>query len=56
MAALSVSMKQDQLAQQVGLAVMKKAMDTAKTNSEGLMKVMEQSVSPHLGNTIDIKI
>ncbi len=55
-AALSVSMKQGQLMQQVGLAVMKKAMASAEMSVEGLLKALEQSVNPNLGQNIDIRL
>lgn len=55
-AAASVVMNQSKLAQQVGLAVFKKAMDSAKTNSDTMIKVMEQSVTPHVGQNVDIRI
>ncbi|NLX63541.1 MAG: putative motility protein [Clostridiaceae bacterium] len=55
-AAVSVLMKQQQLIQQVGLSVMKKAMSSTETSTEALIKMMEQSVQPNLGQNIDIKI
>lgn len=55
-AALSVSMSQASLAQQVGLSVAKLSIDTATQNAEDLTKLMEQSVNPNLGSNIDISI
>jgi hypothetical protein len=55
-AALSVITKHAALMQQVGTAVMKKAMEAAKVNSEAMIKIMEQSVNPNLGTHIDIKV
>lgn len=55
-AAMSVVMKQGQLMQQVGVAVMKKAMESAEISTEALLQVMEQSVQPNLGQNIDIKL
>jgi hypothetical protein len=55
-AALSISMKQGQLMQQVGIAVMKKAMTSAETNVEALLKVLQQSVQPNLGQNVDIRL
>ena len=54
-AALSVSMKQNSLSQQVGISVLKKAMNVENENGEALTKMMESSVSPTLGNNIDVK-
>lgn len=55
-AALSISMKQGQLMQQVGIAVMKKAMTNAETSTEALLKVLQQSVQPNLGQNVDIRL
>jgi len=55
-AAASILIKQQQLIQQVGISVMKKAMSSAETNTEALIKMMEQSVQPNLGQNIDIKL
>lgn len=55
-AALSISMKQASLAQQVSIAMTKKVMDTAEVNAQALTKMMEQSVNPNLGKNIDISV
>jgi len=55
-AAASIIMKQQQLKQQVGISVMKKAMSSAETSTEALLKMMEQSVQPNLGQNIDIRL
>ncbi|MGI6086004.1 MAG: YjfB family protein [Acetivibrionales bacterium] len=55
-AALSVSMKHSRLIQQVGITVLKKAMESAQTNTEDLLKALEQSVTPSLGQNVDIKL
>lgn len=55
-AAMSVVMKQGQLMQQVGVSVMKKAMENAEISTEALLQAMEQSVQPNLGQNIDIKL
>ncbi|GAB2544950.1 YjfB family protein [Gracilibacillus alcaliphilus] len=54
-AALSMMMNQSQLKQQVDIAVMKKAIDQAQVQSEEMIKLMEGSVQPHLGQQIDMK-
>lgn len=54
-AALSTAMSQASLQQQVSLSVTNKAMDQAEVASQGLIKMMEQSVTPHLGGSIDVK-
>lgn len=55
-AALSVLMKQGQVIQQVGIAVMKQAMDSAEMGTEALLQALEHSVQPNLGQNIDIKL
>lgn len=54
-AAVSIGLKQVQLAQAAGTSILKKAMDTAQVQAQDLLKIMEQSVQPQLGNNIDIE-
>ncbi len=53
-AAVSIGLKQVQLAQAASTSILKKAMDNAQVQAQDLLKIMEQSVQPQLGNTIDI--
>ena len=55
-AALSVISHQNAVKQQAGIAVLKKAMDNMESNNQALIKVMEQSVNPHIGANVDIKV
>jgi RNA-splicing ligase RtcB len=55
-AALSVVLNQSQVQQEATLSVMKMAMNTAEDNSTTLTKMLEQSVQPHLGSKIDLKL
>lgn len=62
-AALSMGLKQVQLQQAVGTAVMKLAMDAGRENADMLTKllagstqVIEQSVNPHLGTKLDVRV
>lgn len=55
-AAISMGLSQIKLAQEASVSVMKMAMDTAKSQSSDLTKLMEQSVNPSLGQSIDIKL
>lgn len=53
-------LSQSKVKQQASLAVMKNAMDTAKTNGNNLIHMLEKSTSPqvshpYLGKKIDIK-
>ena len=62
-AALSMGLSQMKVAQQASVSVMKMAMDSMKGQSIDLTrmlevntKMMEQSVNPHVGGNIDIKL
>lgn len=61
--AMSIGFSQAKLGQAVSLSLMKKVMDTSQQNANMInemmnmnVKSMEKSVSPHLGNSIDIKL
>lgn len=55
-AALSISMKQAQLAQDVSLALIKKVMNISTDNNLQLIKMMEFSTNPNLGSNIDLMV
>lgn len=55
-AALSASMSQMKIAQQVSLSVAKLSMDATKVQADGMVKALEQSVNPHLGSNLDLKL
>ena len=40
----------------IGTAVLAKNLDTFETSGEGIVKMMEQSVNPGIGQNIDLKI
>ncbi|QJD87165.1 YjfB family protein [Cohnella herbarum] len=44
------------LKNQVGVAVLDKSLDIAKQQGQQMVQLMEQSVQPHLGQSIDIKV
>ena len=61
--ALSISLNQMKGQLQASTSIMKMAMTTAKDQSIGLLKMletntklMEQSVNPHIGGNVDIKL
>lgn len=54
-AALSMSLSQMNVRQEASVLVTKKAMDQAETNSANIVKMLEQSVQPHIGSSIDLK-
>ncbi|HWR09265.1 YjfB family protein [Sporomusa sp.] len=56
-AALSSAVSQASVSNQANILVMKKVMDTADTQSQGLLELLPATsrISPsHLGNSIDI--
>jgi len=62
-AAISMGLSQMNLQQQASISVMKMAMDTAVMQSVDMTemlevntKVMEQSVNPHIGGNVDIRL
>ncbi len=55
-AALSTSMSQSLLAQNVGVSVAKLALQSANQDSENLTKMMELSVNPNVGQNFDVSI
>ena len=60
-AGLSTIMKTSELQGQVGTAVLSKAMNVNEELGAGLVQMidaaaMEQSVNPHIGGNIDIRI
>ena len=55
-AALSMGLSQMRLANEVGASVLKMAMDSGEASMDGMVKIMEQSVNPHIGGSIDIKL
>jgi hypothetical protein len=44
------------LAQQVDIAITKKAMNYTAESSEALINMMERSVNPNIGSKIDVKV
>ncbi|WP_040683379.1 YjfB family protein [Thermosinus carboxydivorans] len=59
-AAVSVVLNNSKIADQAGVQVMKLAMDTVASQSKALtadmVQLMQQSVQPHLGGNVDIKV
>ncbi|WP_083512056.1 YjfB family protein [Amphibacillus sediminis] len=54
-ARLSMAMSQANVQQQVSLSVMGKTMDQVEMQSDGLIEMLEKSVHPYLGQTIDVQ-
>lgn len=55
-AGLSMNMAQSNVIRDVNLALMSDVLDQAKQNSMALTKMMESSVTPNLGQNIDIRL
>lgn len=55
-AALSMAMSQVNIQQQVGVSLTKDILENAEMQSGKLLQMMEQSVNPNLGGSIDIKL
>ncbi|MBS5934817.1 Putative motility protein [Anaerosporobacter mobilis DSM 15930] len=54
--ALSSGLSQANLMSQVSASVLKLSMDTVEQSMDNMIKMMETSVNPNLGGTIDISI
>jgi hypothetical protein len=55
-AALSMSLNQINTSSEVGVAMLSKALDTQETMGAEMVKMMEQSVNPHIGANIDVSV
>ncbi len=55
-AAASTAMSQSALAQAVSIRVLKMANNQAELQGQNLVKLMEQSLNPNLGKSLDIRI
>lgn len=53
---LSVAMAQANTVNQYNIAMLAKTLDTVEESGAMMIKMMEQSVTPHLGQNIDISI
>lgn len=57
---LSTALANTQVMNQVGIAVLDKALENSKTAGEGLIQMMDRSmelsVNPHIGSNIDLFI
>lgn len=54
--ALSMSLSQIDVSNKVGVAMLGKSLDTMEQMGEGMTKMMEASVTPHLGQNIDLSV
>lgn len=54
-AALSIVLSQANVRQEATMSVMKKTTDQAESNGQDVMKMLEQSIQPHIGRSVDLK-
>ena len=52
-ASLSMGMSTSMVNSDVGVAVLGKSLDTLKQAGDGMLKMMESSVTPNIGQNID---
>lgn len=55
-AALSVNMAQANVQSAIGVSLLKMANEAAKQQGDQLVQMMMQSVQPHLGSNLDIRV
>ena len=55
-AALSTAMHMTDVQNQVGIAMLSKSLDTLDEMGNGMVKIMEASVTPELGQNIDVLV
>ncbi|MDY5577029.1 MAG: YjfB family protein [Lachnospiraceae bacterium] len=55
-AALSTAMKMSEINTDIGFAVLDRSLEMIDDMGEGMIKIMESSVNPELGQNIDLYI
>lgn len=55
-ASISTAMSMADLQTDIGVAVLSKSMDTMETMGEGIKKMLETSVNPHIGGNVDVTV
>ena len=55
-AALSMALSQMKARTEANLSIIKKAIDQAETNGQIVVRMLEQSVQPHIDRVIDLKL
>lgn len=54
-AGLSIALSQANVQQQVSFGLINKVMDNSEQQGSDLLKMLDQSMHPHLGQSIDLK-
>ncbi len=55
-AALSPALNAAQLNSEIGIAMLQKSLSTEVKMSKEMIKMMEQSVNPHIGSNFDVSV
>ena len=55
-AEMSTQMSANKVESEVGTAMLSKSLDLQKEMGDGLTKMMERSVAPHLGGNFDMSV
>ncbi len=55
-ASLSTALSMTKLNGDIGVLMLSKQLDAVETMGDSMIKIMEQSVTPHLGGNIDISV
>ena len=55
-ASLSTALSMTKLNGDIGVLMLSRQLDAVETMGDSMIKIMEQSVTPHLGGNIDISV
>ncbi len=55
-ASLSTALSMTKLNGDIGVLMLSKQLDAVETMGDSMIKIMEQSVTPHVGGNIDISV
>lgn len=55
-ASLSTALSMTKLNGDIGVLMLSKQLDAVETMGDSMIKIMEQSVTPHIGGNIDISV
>ncbi|MDG0792155.1 YjfB family protein [Cohnella ginsengisoli] len=55
-AAISTGLAMNDLRQQAGIAVLGKALDTARQDSQAIVQMAQSIAQPHLGGNLDVRV
>ena len=55
-AALSTTLSMTEVQSQVGVAILDNSLENMEVMGDGMRKILESSVTPHLGQNVDVSI